>query len=150
MLVTLLWNGFLPQATQPGLQPTQQTCMNKKDFKKYRERLDKTQKQMAELLGTSLKAIHSYEQGWRTVPVHVERQILFLISRLALKGKKQKPCWVVKKCPPKQKLGCPAWEFSSGDLCWFINGTICEGVNQKDWKEKMKICRCCEVFSSIL
>ena len=96
----ILWNGFLPQATQPGLQPTQQTCMNKKDFKKYRDRLDKTQKQMAELLGTSLKAIHSYEQGWRTVPVHVERQILFLISRLALKGKKQKPCWVVKKCPP--------------------------------------------------
>jgi DNA-binding XRE family transcriptional regulator len=86
--------------------------MNRNEFKKYRKRLNKTQKQMAELLGTSLKAIHSYEQGWRTVPVHVERQV--------------------------------------GDLCWFINGTICDGISQKDWKEKMKICRSCEVFSSIL
>ena len=63
---------------------------NKKEFKKYRARLDKTQKQMAELLGTSLKAIHSYEQGWRTVPTHVERQIFFLVSRLERKSIKQK------------------------------------------------------------
>ncbi|MGW8301740.1 MAG: helix-turn-helix domain-containing protein [Desulfobacterales bacterium] len=124
--------------------------MNKKEFKKYRARLDKTQKQMAELLGTSLKAIHSYEQGWRAVPTHVERQIFFLVSRLERKSKKQKPCWLVKKCSPEQKHGCPAWEFSSGDLCWFINGTICDGTTQKNWKEKMKICRSCEIFGSIL
>jgi DNA-binding XRE family transcriptional regulator len=60
--------------------------MNRNEFKKYRKRLNKTQKQMAELLGTSLKAIHSYEQGWRTVPVHVERQIFFLVSRLELRA----------------------------------------------------------------
>lgn len=124
--------------------------MDKAEFKKYRKQLDKTQKQMAELLGTSLKAIHSYEQGWRTVPAHIERQIFFLLSRLARKGKKQKPCWLLKKCSPEQKHRCPAWEFSSGDLCWFINGTICEGMSQKDWKEKMKICRSCEIFNSIL
>ena len=105
---------------------------------------------MAELLGTSLKAIHSYEQGWRTVPVHVERQVYFLMSRLAKKRKATKACWVIKKCSQEQKRSCPAWEFSSGDLCWFINGTVCEGTVQKDWKEKMKICRSCEVFSYIL
>jgi DNA-binding XRE family transcriptional regulator len=124
--------------------------MNKKDLKKYRKRLHKTQKQMAELLGTSLKAIHSYEQGWRTVPVHVERQVFFLLARLKLKGKKPKPCWDVKKCSPEQKHNCPAWEFGSGDLCWLINGTICDGVIQKDWNEKMKICQSCKVFRSIL
>jgi hypothetical protein len=124
--------------------------MNKNEFKKYRKRLDKTQKQMAELLGTSLKAIHSYEQGWRNVPVHVERQFFFLLSRFEQKSKSKKPCWTVKKCTPEQRRQCPAWEFSAGDLCWFINGTICEGMIQKDWKEKMKICRACEVFSSIL
>jgi hypothetical protein len=124
--------------------------MDKTEFKKYRKRLDKTQKQMAELLGTSLKAIHSYEQGWRRVPVHVERQVFFLVSRLELKGKKQKPCWLVKKCSREQKHSCPAWEFGAGDLCWFINGTVCEGAVQKDWKEKMEICRSCEVFNSIL
>jgi hypothetical protein len=55
--------------------------MDKNEFKFLRSKLKKTQKQMAQLLGTSLKAIHSYEQGWRSVPVHVERQVFFLVSR---------------------------------------------------------------------
>jgi hypothetical protein len=124
--------------------------MNKSQFKKYRQRLGKTQKQMSELLGTSLKAIHSYEQGWRTVPVHVERQVYFLLFRFEQKSKGIKPCWSVKKCSAEQRGQCPAWEFASGDLCWFINGTVCEGKVQKDWREKMKICRSCQVFRSIL
>ena len=124
--------------------------MEKSEFKFFRNKLNKTQKQMAELLGISLKAIHSYEQGWRNIPVHIERQIYFLVSRSVKKSKGTKACWVIKKCSPEQKKRCPAWEFSSGDLCWFINGTVCEGVVQKDWKEKMKICRSCEVFNSIL
>ena len=82
--------------------------------------------------------------------MHVERQVLFLVSRLREKKKDLKPCWVIKKCPPKRKKQCPAWEFRSGRLCWFINGTICEGSVQMDWKEKMKICRSCEVFSTFL
>ena len=105
---------------------------------------------MAELLGTSLKAIHSYEQGWRVVPTHVERQIFFLVSRHKNKNKKIKPCWTTKKCSREQRQSCPAWEFSSGDLCWFINGTVCEGTVQKDWKEKMKICRGCPVFNNAI
>ena len=66
---------------------------------------------MAQLLGTSIKAIHSYEQAWRSIP---------------------------------------AWEFKAGDLCWFINGTVCEGMVQKGWQEKMKICQSCEVFSYLV
>ena len=124
--------------------------MQKSEFKFFRKKLNKTQKQMAELLGTSLKAIHSYEQGWRTVPVHVERQVYLLLSRLAQKNRATSACWVIKKCSRERKQRCPAWEFSSGDLCWFINGTVCEGTVQKDWKEKMKICRSCEVFNSML
>lgn len=124
--------------------------MNKNEFKKYRQRLNKTQKQMAALLGTSLKAIHSYEQGWRNVPVHIERQVYFLMSRFARNSKAARACWTIKKCSPEQKKRCPAWEFASGDLCWFINGTICEGRPQKDWNEKMKVCRSCEVFKSVL
>ena len=59
------------------------------------------------------------------------------------------PCWVIKKCPSELKKQCPAWEFQAGRLCWFINGTICEGTVQKNWQEKMKICRGCEVFYSL-
>ena len=123
--------------------------MDKNEFKSYRSRMDKTQKQMAQLLGTSLKAIHSYEQGWRTIPPAVERQMLFLVSRKNGSAKHSKPCWKLKNCPSDQKKHCPAWEFKSGNLCWFINGTICDGNVHDNWKGKMKICRSCDVFTSI-
>jgi len=124
--------------------------VDKKEFTKIRKRLNKTQKQMAELLGSSVKAIHSYEQGWRSIPPHVERQLFFLISRIRYNDYEHKPCWVIKKCPPKRKKQCPAWEYKAGKLCWFINGTICEGSIHKNWKEKIEICRSCEVLSRIL
>ena len=115
-----------------------------------RKRLKKTQKQMAELLGVSIKAVHSYEQGWRKIPAHVERQAFFLLSRSREAGRNLKTCWTVKKCPSEIKEKCPAWEFRSGTLCWFINGTICEGTAHSTWKEKMKVCRECEVLAPLL
>jgi len=124
--------------------------VNRKEFVYFRKTLNKTQKQMGQLLGTSVKAIHSYEQGWRSVPPHVERQVFFLISRMRGNNKGLKSCWMVKKCPPERKKKCPAWEFRAGKLCWFINGTICAGEVQKDWREKMKLCRKCEVLTSLL
>ena len=124
--------------------------MDSKEFIHLRKKLNKTQKQMAQLLGTSIKAIHSYEQAWRSIPASVERQMFFLLSRLGGDPKRRKPCWVIKKCSPDQKKQCPAWEFKAGELCWFINGTVCEGIVQKSWEEKMEICRSCEVFSYLL
>jgi len=105
---------------------------------------------MAQLLGTSIKAIHSYEQGWRTIPVHVERQLYFLITRKFFGNNGVQPCWDTRSCPQEQREQCPAWEFSTGDLCWFINGTICDGTVHDSWKEKMKLCRTCDVFKATL
>ena len=118
-------------------------------FSKFRKKLNKTQKQMAQLLGTSIKAIHSYEQGWRTIPVHVERQLYFLLAR-KLPGKKSGACWEKRNCLPEQRKRCPAWEFACGDLCWFINGTICNGQVHGSWQEKMELCRTCSIFKSML
>ena len=123
--------------------------MDSNEFSEYRKRLEKTQKQMAQLLGTSLKAIHSYEQGWRTIPAHVERQVLFLISRLQQPKGRQKTCWQLKSCPTDRKKRCPAWEFKAGTLCWFINGTICDGNIHKTWREKMQVCNSCDVFADL-
>jgi DNA-binding XRE family transcriptional regulator len=124
--------------------------VDSKEFSQFRTRLNKTQKQMGQLLGTSIKAIHSYEQGWRSVPTHVERQVFFLASRKRGGQKGLKSCWITKKCPKERKTQCPAWEFRAGTLCWFINGTICEGEVQKDWKQKIKLCRKCEMLGSLL
>ena len=49
--------------------------MERIEFIQFRKELKKTQKQMAGLLGTSIKSIHSYEQGWRRVPAYIEKQI---------------------------------------------------------------------------
>ena len=115
-------------------------------FRAFRKQLQKTQKQMSQLLGVSLKAVHSYEQGWRSIPHAVERQVYFLISRLPVNRGKHKDCWIVNKCPAHLKQHCPAWEFKSGQLCWFINGTICNGETQPSWQRKMSVCRTCGVF----
>lgn len=127
-----------------------ENSMESKEFVKFRKRMNKTQKQMGQLLGTSIKAVHSYEQGWRSIPVHVERQMFFLIANMRGNKNKQKSCWIVKKCPSELKKQCPAWEFKAGKLCWFINGTICAGHVHDNWKEKMKICRSCEVMTPLL
>lgn len=119
------------------------------EFIRTRKTLKKTQKELAELLGKSIKAIHSYEQGWREVPPHVEANLMFLLSRHQGLPREQKPCWVIKKCPAGRKKNCPAWEFQTGKLCWLIGGTKCEGKSQATLKEKIKFCRECEVLQSL-
>ncbi|MEW6375020.1 MAG: two-CW domain-containing protein [Thermodesulfobacteriota bacterium] len=115
-----------------------------KEFYYLRQKLLKTQKQISQLLGVSLKAVQSFEQGWRNVPVHIERHMLFL---WALKKRYEtRPCWEIRNCPTETRQVCPAWEFDVGNLCWFINGTICEGIDRKSWTKKMKVCRKCKVF----
>ena len=124
--------------------------MEKEEFIAARTKLDKTQKEMSQLLGVSVKAIYSYEQGWRSIPTHAERQVFFLLSRKRGTRDLPKPCWVIKKCVPKRRKQCPAYEYNAGRFCWLVNGTICECKAQKSWKEKMKICRECSVMKDLL
>jgi len=124
--------------------------MDREEFAWIRNYLNKTQDQMARLLGVSPKAVQSFEQGWRRVPLHVERQILFLLAMQRDQQTSNKPCWVIQKCPIEKRRNCPAWEFQSGDLCWFINGTICQGEVQTSWHSKMEMCRQCKMFQSLL
>ena len=120
--------------------------MDSQEFKRLRKKLGKNQRQMAELLAVSFKAVQSYEQGWRTVPPAVARQVYFLSSRL--RADDHRPCWDVTDCPEERKVNCPAWEFRSGEICWFVNGTICDGTARKTWHDKMLICRGCEMFTN--
>jgi hypothetical protein len=125
--------------------------VEKEEFVEARTKLDKTQKEISQLFGVSVKAIYSYEQGRRSIPTHVERQMFFLLSRKrGEKRRRPQYCWVVKKCPPKRRKECPAYEYKAGRFCWLINGTICKGKPQKSWKEKMKICRECEIILNLL
>jgi DNA-binding XRE family transcriptional regulator len=122
--------------------------MDSKEFIQIRHYLGKTQVELAQLLGVSTKSIQSIEQGWRKIPIHTERQLLFILSMKRTEVENEKACWVIRKCPMWIRRDCPAWEFNAGHLCWFINGTICQGEAQQSWQKKMKLCRKCEVFRS--
>jgi len=119
------------------------------EFIQFRNYLGKTQIQLAHLLGTSPRTIQSVEQGWRNISISLERQLLLLVFSKGSLRQKNRDCWKIQKCPRKIKRNCPAWEFKIGNLCWFINGTICHGQIQQNWREKMKLCRQCEVFTSL-
>jgi len=80
----------------------------------------------------------------------VERQMFFLVTRKRRDGRSVPPCWQTRNCSEALRTRCPAWEFHAGDLCWFINGTICEGSVHDNWKEKMESCRLCKVLTSQL
>ena len=120
------------------------------EFTNIRGKLKKTQKEMAQLLGTSIKAVHSYEQGWRSIPAHVERQMFYLAFQRLLPPEEQKSCWQIVDCPKNRRDRCPAKEFKAYKLCWFISGTMCQGIAQRNWKEKMAVCRKCPVFQPLL
>ncbi len=122
--------------------------LEKQEFAVSRKRLGKTQKQLAELLGMALKTVHSYEQGWRKIPTHIERQMLFLLCKQRVRQKTLVPCWDKKQC--EYKLECPAWEFQSGHLCWFLNGTHCEHTQGMTNGDKIQRCRSCEILTSLL
>lgn len=125
--------------------------MRSTQFSSARAYLGKTQNELAQLLGTSLKAVQSFEQGWRKVPVHVERQVLFLLAHHPpVSGKSKLNCWTAMKCSKEIRQGCPAWEYRLGHLCWFINGTLCRGSVQRTWQKKMLLCRKCEIFQSVM
>lgn len=122
--------------------------MDNAEFAQTRRYLEKTQAQLATLLGVSPKAVQSFEQGWRRIPLHVERQLLLLLFLKRRPLDSGEPCWDRKSCDPEVRERCIAWEVQAGDLCWFINGTRCGGRVQKSWTEKMQLCRQCEVFRS--
>ncbi len=124
--------------------------MTSKEMTKIRAHLGKTQAQMAQLLSASIKTVQSYEQGWRNIPPHVERQLFFLLAMKKTGTENVPHCWDTKDCPPETREECPAWEFNVGQLCWFINGTICNAKVKRSWKTKMRTCRQCEVFQSVM
>lgn len=125
--------------------------MDKKRLFKIRSYLGKTQLETARLMGVSAKAIQSFEQGWRNITPHIERQLYFLLAqKTIMEGRKSLDCWVIRNCPEQKKQKCPAWEFRCGQLCWFINGTICNGEVQENWQRKMKTCQKCKAFQKII
>ena len=79
-----------------------------------------TQAKLAAAMGTSVKAIQSYEQGWRNVPTRALIQLLVLLAIHRRRQIDPVPCWEIKKCPQRVRAGCPSYTIGDGQFCWFV------------------------------
>lgn len=122
--------------------------MTKDEFYLARGKLGKTQQQFADLLGISLRTVHSYEQGWRNIPEHTEKYLYFLLINQKARKEAVIPCWEKKNCQVKEH--CPAWEFDSGHMCWYICGTLCDCTKDACHRLKIHICKSCDIFKNLL
>jgi transcriptional regulator with XRE-family HTH domain len=135
--------------------------MSGAEFARLRASLGKSQRELAGLLGVSLKAVESYEQGWRNVPAHVERILYFLLFKLnESEIEAEEPCWASMNCPTEKRDKCVAYVAKEGRFCWFFTGRLCqtakpsaasgEAVAGADASADDRGCYACSVFSSML
>lgn len=124
--------------------------MDSKEFRQIRTYLGKTQAQLAQLLCVSTKAVQSFEQGWRKIPATVERQLLTVLALQNDSDGSTSPCWDICNCPDEWREKCIVWQYNVKRFCWLINGTHCKGVTQGSWDKKIKMCRQCQVFKSMI
>jgi DNA-binding transcriptional regulator YiaG len=146
----------MPAAKKPARQDDEaedaasgERRMSGADFSRMRASLGKSQKELADLLGISLKAVESYEQGWRNVPAHVERLLYFLLFKLSeTEIEAEEPCWASMKCPDDKRSKCVAYVAREGRFCWFFTGRLC--ANAKAEEADGRGCYTCSVFSRML
>lgn len=94
--------------------------------RRVRKMLGRTQAELGAALGISTKAVQSYEQGWRRVPVHVLIQLLVLVDLNERSAQAEyAPCWQLRNCDPKLRETCAAFTMSVGRLCWSVGSRAC-------------------------
>ena len=119
--------------------------MDKITFARARALLGKSQKELAQLLGVSLKAVESYEQGWRNIPSTVERMVYFLLFKLNQEAfEPVAPCWTLTSCPEEARRDCVAHVVGEGHFCWFFTGGLCASARASGEGERH--CYRCAVF----
>ena len=116
------------------------------DLLKIREALGKSQSEFAEVLGVSLRAIQSYEQGWRATPPLVQKMAVLLMLLQNQKTNKVQPCWKVKGCASQDVAHCRGAQVGGGCFCWMVSGNIHDGKKLKSWEAKAAKCRKCDVL----
>lgn len=120
-------------------------------MKTVRSRLGLSQRAFADLLGCSLRAVQSAEQGWRhTSPALEKLALLLLVSLRRGPDFAHFCCWETNNCPMPQREKCLTYRFRQGHLCWFLTSTMCNGTEARDWQQKRAMCLACPFFASIL
>lgn len=121
------------------------------DLKAVRRELGLSQAKFARLVGFSVRAIQSCEQGWRKPGASLERAALLLVmaGRNEM-GLADLRCWEVMDCPSERRQECITYRSRQGHLCWFLNGTLCPNRKLQDWENKRPVCLNCAVFQRLM
>ena len=116
--------------------------------KQIRAQLSMTQTKVAQALGISVRAIQSYEQGWREVPTHILVQLLVLAAAYRSSSPERKACWKITGCLPEIQRKCPC-RCTDGRLCWLVSGRMCAGHTSNKCND-LTTCLKCQVVQQIL
>ncbi len=121
-------------------------------LRSVREALGKSQQDLAGLLGVSVRAVQSYEQGWRHTPLDVQKLALLLLYLQRQNGTPPRPpCWVTRGCDPTARAACSAREFGGGQLCWlFSSATQRCKVTSDGLDHSLSTCVSCPVMGGWL
>ncbi|NOY83150.1 MAG: helix-turn-helix domain-containing protein [Kiritimatiellaeota bacterium] len=112
-----------------------------------------TQVRLAAAMGTSVKTIQSYEQGWRRVPTRALIQLLVLLAIHRRREIDTVPCWEIRNCSPEDREDCANFTVGDGQLCWFVSAGKCRcGLAQgdSDVNDDLLPCMACEVIRRLL
>ncbi len=121
------------------------------NVRSIRDELGLSQSDLAAMAGVSVRAIQSYEQGWRKPSETVERVLLLLLIAQRNGDKlSQNCCWDIKRCPTNLRERCVAYLTRQGHLCWFFTGTMCAGKRLASWPEKYRLCVNCSFMQGLL
>jgi len=116
--------------------------------RQIRAKVGMTQAEVAQALGVSIRAIQSYEQGWREVPTHIMVQMLVLAAAHHTLPGERKSCWEITGCPSERQAKCPC-RRTDGRLCWLVSGRLCSGLVAGDGHDLQR-CMNCPVIQQIL
>ena len=121
------------------------------NLRSVREALRKSQAELADLLGLSVRAIQSYEQGWRRTPLGVQKMTLLLLCLQRRNGRAlPSPCWVTRGCDAETRAACSSREFGGGRFCWLFSSATqrCKASDGSDGS--LEPCLRCPVMAGWL
>jgi transcriptional regulator with XRE-family HTH domain len=120
-------------------------------LRSIREALAKSQREMADLLGISVRAVQSYEQGWRALPSSVQKLAVLL---LLLRQREEKPalpsCWEITECDPEKTASCYSRSCGKGQLCWLVTNDKQRCRWMADHEDALQACSRCPVMRTWL
>lgn len=125
-----------------------ESCNEYGTVKQIRNHIGMTQAKVAQALGISIRAIQSYEQGWRETPTHVLVQMLVLAAAYRSSSEERPACWTITGCSAEKQEKCPC-RRTDGRLCWLVSGRMCAGHSASRCDD-LSACMECPVVKRIL